>query len=76
MSKTQHIGYKEYNGCPVKCAKCEQNTYAFTVLWSNGHGTKIRVFCSTCKWGTDYKNLYANDKPAQVTYQCEMGWLK
>jgi hypothetical protein len=73
MSK---FGYREYNGCPVTCSKCQQHTFSFTVLWANAYGTKIRVFCGACKWATDYKNLYTNDAPAVMTYECSMPHLE
>lgn len=71
-----NVGYREYNGCPVKCNKCQQHTFNFTVLWANKHGTKIRVFCRDCGHASDYKKLYASDAPAILTYECEMPHLK
>lgn len=52
-------GYISYDGIPCQCGHCgakdsedDVNTH---ILWSNQHGTGLRVFCHECGYWTDWK---------------------
>lgn len=52
-------GIITYNGISCECGECgakvSENNAQMTVLWSNQHGSAIRVFCDLCGVWTDWK---------------------
>jgi hypothetical protein len=63
-------GYISYNGIPCECGACgakvSENDAHMTVLWSNGHGTGIRIFCDECGIWTDWKYTFKRGLSSRI----------
>lgn len=50
--------YTEYQGMAVLCGHCfEAKGHSMHVMWANGNGAKIRIFCPNCGHSTDKKRV-------------------
>lgn len=54
--------YLSYNGIPCECGACcaKVSDVHIHILWSNGYGASIRVFCYLCGAWTDWKYTIKN----------------